>query len=105
MNTDDAKQGPSPIPRGKTAGQEPTELYKLCYEKLPKHRKTTETARGIVWRGLDISKISEEIGVSKQKISNWMKMNQLPPKRILVICNLSGAKIKPEDLWPFVKMG
>lgn len=101
VENDDA---PSLIPRGASAGMEPSKLYKLCYKKLPKHRKSTESSRGTIWRGLDIGKISEEIGVSKQKVSGWMKDNRIPAKRIQAMCNLEESEFVQEDLWPFVNM-
>lgn len=93
---------PSAIPRGTSAGNERTGLYVLCYEKLPMHRKVTKNRKGEVWHGLDIEKISAEIGVSKQKISMWMKQNGLPGQRMKALIDLEGSKLTFESLGPYI---
>lgn len=93
---------PSPIPRGTSAGNERTDLYVLCFSKLPMHRKVTENRKGEVWRGLDIKKISEEIDVSTQKISMWMKQDSLPGQRIKALIDLEGSQLTFADLGPYI---
>ncbi len=102
-NTNAETVGPSPIPRGATAGGERTPLYVLCYLGLPDHRKIVTSRNDEVWRGLDIEKISKEIGVSKQKISMWMKDNQLPGQRVAALIGLPGSLLSYEKLGPFIK--
>lgn len=93
---------PSPVPRGSSAGNERTELYVLCFQNLPMHRKTTRNRKGQEWHGLDIEKISEEIGVSKQKVSAWMKQNSLPGQRMKAMINLQGSSLTFDTLGPFI---
>lgn len=93
---------PSPIPRGSSAGEERTGLYVLCYANLPFHRKVSRNRKGDEWRGLDIERISKEIGVSKQKISMWMKNNSLPGQRVKAMIGLEGGTLTFETLGPFI---
>jgi len=93
---------PSPIPRGSSAGEERTDLYVLCYRSLPLHRKVIKNRKGEEWRGLDIERISKEIGVSKQKISMWMKQNSLPGQRVKALIGLEGSTLTFETLGPFI---
>ena len=96
------KNGPSPVPRGVSAGNERTDLYILCYENLPQHRKITRNRSGGEWRGLDIEKIAGEIGISKQKVSEWMKINRLPGRRVGAMMSLTGSTLSYSDLGPFI---
>lgn len=93
---------PSPIPRGKNAGQERNGLYLMCFNNLPKHHKVSTNIKGEAWHGLDLEKISSEINVSKQKISLWMKENSLPGKRVRALIGLKGSTLTFEKLGPFI---
>lgn len=93
---------PSPIPRGRSAGAERTQLYSLCYANLPGHRKVVPSKRGVDWRGLDIEKIGNDIGVSPQKVSLWMKRNSMPGQRIKAMIELEGSTLTYEVLGPYI---
>ena len=93
---------PSPIPRGISAGNERSELYILCCNHLPNHRKVVSSKRNNIWRGLDIEKISNEIGVSKQKISSWMKNNRVPGQRVGALIKLDGSTLSYEKIGPYI---
>ncbi len=97
-----SKLGPSPVPRGVSAGNERTDLYILCYENLPLHRKITRNRSGGEWRGLDIEKIANEIGISKQKVSEWMKRDRLPGRRVAAMIGLAGSSLTYSELGPFI---
>lgn len=94
---------PSPVQRGISAGEERTAFYTLCYAHLPHHRNVIEGKRGD-WRGIDVGKISNEIGVSRQKISGWFKDNKLPGQQILNLINLEGSTLTFDLLSPFVNV-
>ena len=102
MATTETNKGPSPIPRGITAGNERTGLYILCYEHLPRHRKITQNRAGEMWRGLDIEAIAQEIGISKQKVSEWMKKDRLPGRRVAAMIELRGSLLTYDKLGPFI---
>lgn len=94
---------PSPVQRGITAGQERTEFYTLCYANLPNHRKLIQGKSGS-WNGIDVGKISNEIGVSRQKISGWFKDNKLPGQQITNLIDLEGSTLTFALLKPFVNV-
>lgn len=102
MATNENIFGPSPIPRGISAGNERTGLYILCYENLPRHRKITKNRLGGEWRGLDIEAIADEIGISKQKVSEWMKKDRLPGRRVAAMICLRGSLLTYDKLGPFI---
>lgn len=102
MNVKTTDHGPSLIPRGISAGNERTPLYVLCYENLPKHRKITKNRSGDEWRGIDIERIAENLGISKQKVSEWMKNNRLPGQRVAALIALEGSKLTYDNLGPFI---
>lgn len=93
---------PSPVPRGITAKQPRTGLYVLCYRCLPDHHKIIPSLSGEEWRGLDVAKIAEEIGVSKQKVSAWFKQNSLPGQRVAAMVGLKNSTLTFEKLGPFI---
>lgn len=94
---------PSPIPRGRSAGEERTALYALCFCNLPNHQKVISYKRGNEWRGLDIDKIAKEIGIAPQKVSLWMTQNRLPGQRVKAMIELVGSTLNYEKLGPFIK--
>lgn len=98
----DLNQEPSLIPRGISAGEEPSALYKLFYRCLPNHRKEMPLKSGEVWRGVDITKIGLEIKVSKQKISAWLKNDALPGQRVKSLMALEGSTITYQEIGPFI---
>jgi hypothetical protein len=100
--TDMTEELPSPVPRGISAGEERSELYVLCYKSLPEHRKLNRSVGGNEWRGLDIDKIANEIGISTQKVSFWMQQNRVPGQRISAMIALDGSKLTYETLGPFI---
>lgn len=102
MATTETNNGPSPIPRGITAGNERGGLYILCYANLPQHRKITKNRLGGEWRGLDIEAIADEIGISKQKVSEWMKKDRLPGRRVAAMIGLRGSLLTYDKLGPFI---
>ena len=81
-------------------GRRPSELYKLCFAHLPRHQKIE--ANNAV---LDVAKISEEIGVSRQKIFLWLKNDRLPAHRVLEFVELAGSKLTMDLLRPFMSVG
>ena len=92
---------PSPVPRGISAGQERTELYALCFKHLPMHRKAISQKSG-EWHGLDIDKISKEIGVSTQKVSGWMQENRIPGRRVAAMIGLEDSTLTYALIGPFI---
>lgn len=92
---------PSPVPRGISAGEERTKLYKLCYRNLPAYRKELVGAN-YEWYGLDIARIASEIGISKQKVSGWMKNNSIPGQRVAAMIALDDSTLTFEKLGPFI---
>ena len=81
-------------------GRRPSDLYKLCFQHLPKHQKI-EADNAV----LDVAKISTEIGVSRQKIFLWLKNNKLPAHRVLEFVELTGSQLTMEKLRPFMTSG
>lgn len=81
-------------------GRRPSELYKLCFKYLPSHQKI-EADNAV----LDVAKISEDIGVSRQKIFLWLKNNRLPAHRVLEFVELAGSQLTMELLRPFMTSG
>lgn len=81
-------------------GRRPSELYKLCFEQLPLHRKI-EGDNAV----LDVARISEEIGVSRQKIFLWLKNNRMPAHRVLQFVDLPRSKLTLETLKPYMTVG
>lgn len=98
----DNNQEPSLIPRGISAGSEQSDLYKLFYRCLPNHRKELPLKTGEVWKGLDLTKISKEINVSKQKISAWLKNNGVPGGRVKPLMDLQGSTISYQEIGPYI---
>lgn len=81
-------------------GRRPSELYKLCFRHLPQHQKIE--ANNAV---LDVAKISQDIGVSRQKIFLWMKNNRLPAHRVLEFVDLKGSELTLDLLKPYMTSG
>lgn len=98
----DNNHEPSLIPRGISAGSEQSDLYKLFYRCLPKHRKELPLKTGEVWKGLDLTKISKEINVSKQKISAWLKNNAVPGQRVKSLMSLPGSTLTFDAIGPYI---
>lgn len=93
---------PSPIPRGRSAGAQQSDLYHICFENLPMHRKAIDYKKAATWHGLDIRKIAKDIGVAPQKVSVWMKQNRMPGQRVKAMIDLSGSTLNYEKLGPFI---
>ena len=81
-------------------GRQPSELYTLCFRHLPKHRKF-EGDHGL----LNVAAISEQIGVSRQKVFLWLKNNRLPAHRVLEFVELTGSLLTMDLLRPFMTSG
>jgi ribosomal protein S16 len=93
---------PSPILRGRSAGEARTALYQLCFANLPNHRKVVPTRKAEEFHVLDIKKISTEIGISEQKVSKWMQDGLLPGQRVPAMVNLQGSNLTYEMLGPYI---
>lgn len=81
-------------------GRQPSDLYKLCYNHLPEHRKFRDD-HGL----LDVAAISEEMSVTRQNIFLWLKNNRLPAHRVMQMINLRGSKLTLEMLAPYMSVG
>ena len=81
-------------------GRQPSELYTLCFRHLPKHRKF-EGDHGL----LNVAAISEQIGVSRQKVFLWLKNNRIPAHRVLEMVNLDGSELTLDILKPYMSVG
>lgn len=81
-------------------GRRPSDLYKLCFKHLPKHQKI-EADNAV----LDVAKISQDIGVSRQKIFLWMKNNRLPAHRVLEFVDLEGSTLTMDLLRQYMSSG
>ena len=93
---------PSPIQRGINVGKDRSELYLKLYRGLPNHISEVTLRSGEVRRTLNVAEVASEIGVSKQKFSEWMKRGSLPGGRIAAILELSGCTLKAEDMLQFI---
>ena len=93
---------PSAIIRGRTAGNDRTELYKLLYANLPMYRMISTNKSGETRKILDVHLIAEDIGVSYQKVSKWLKDNGLPGSRVQALINLKESSLTFSDLGPFI---
>lgn len=74
-----------------------SELYMLFYDKLPQHRHPSRAGEV-----LNMTRLSTDLGVSKQKIWLWLKENRLPATRLMQVIDLSGSRFKMEDLAPYI---
>lgn len=73
-----------------------SDLYKLLYKNLPKHRS------GKYGQKLSGKKIGDDCGVSYQSVYRWFDQDRLPAKQVKKLTELKGSSLKVEDLLPFV---
>lgn len=81
-------------------GRRPSELYILCFKHLPLHQKI-EGENAV----LDVGKLSDEIGVSRQKIFLWLKNNRIPAHRVIQFIDLPRSRLTLEILKPYMSVG
>lgn len=72
-------------------------MYDLFLAKCPKHLKPWgETTI------LDIDKLADDVGVTRQNVYVWFNKDKLPPNRVESVLALEGTTLVVDDLLPFV---